>query len=536
MRRIRKRELSRFQAGVITIVALLIIVYFGFTKSVPFTHQYTVHALFTNSQGIVPKSLVRIAGVNVGQVKSIEPVRGDAPAAMVDMTIQSQGLPLHQDATFKIRPRTLLEGNFFVDVTPGSPTEPVVGDGHTFPVTQTANAVQLDQILHALPTATRSDLQTLLQQLSKGLSGRGAGGYNASIRYWQAAYQNGAQVNEATLGEQQHDLSDYIRSSGAVAQALDTYPAQLKSLVTDFNTTAHAFAIRQNQLSAAVAELPRTLSAAMPALAALNRAFPPVRRFAREWLPAVHSSGPAIDASLPFLTQLRGLLSKPELRGLVHDLSPTVPQLAKLNAESLPLYEQTRAASSCQNNVILPWTHDTIQDPEFPATGPVYQESTKPLVGLSGESREVDANGTWFRVLAAGANLAYPDGPGRFLLTNQALLGTNPPPPAERSPLRPTVPCETQQPPDLRTIPGELPSSPITTAVAGPAYDTELAKAQQTAVDWLRQQINQDGLSGMLAVSNTAISASDLSKLKGLDPFPLHLPVFSAASIRAHKR
>jgi hypothetical protein len=38
-----------------------------------------------------------------------------------------------------------------------------------------------------------------------------------------------------------------------------------------------------------------------------------------------------------------------ELRGLVHDLVPTVPALTKLQRSTLPLYEQVRAASSCQN-------------------------------------------------------------------------------------------------------------------------------------------------------------------------------------------
>ncbi len=32
------------------------------------------------------------------------------------MSIQNQGLPIHDDATFAIRPRIFLEGNFFVDI------------------------------------------------------------------------------------------------------------------------------------------------------------------------------------------------------------------------------------------------------------------------------------------------------------------------------------------------------------------------------------------------------------------------------------
>src|SRR5204863_1395281 len=192
--------------------------------------------------------------------------------------------------------------------------------------------------------------------------------------------------------------------------------------------------------------------AGRPALNALNAAFPPLRRFIRDFRPAVRSSGPALDASIPFAQQLRLAVQPSELRGLVHDLVPTVPALTKLQKATLPLYEQVRAASSCQNEVILPWTHDKIQDPDFPTDRMVYEEATKPLGGLAGESRSGDANGQWFRVLVGGPVFAYPMGTDQFFMTNAPLLGTNPAKPKERSPLRPDVPCETQQSPDLRSV------------------------------------------------------------------------------------
>ena len=43
------------------------------------------------------------------------------------------GLPIHKDATLKIRPRIFLEGNFFVDLQPGTPSAPTIDDGDTIP-------------------------------------------------------------------------------------------------------------------------------------------------------------------------------------------------------------------------------------------------------------------------------------------------------------------------------------------------------------------------------------------------------------------
>ena len=44
-----------------------------------------------------------------------------ATPRMVTMTVGKAGRPIHDDARAKIRPRIFLEGNFFVDIEPGTP-------------------------------------------------------------------------------------------------------------------------------------------------------------------------------------------------------------------------------------------------------------------------------------------------------------------------------------------------------------------------------------------------------------------------------
>ncbi|HEY3019584.1 MAG TPA: MlaD family protein [Solirubrobacteraceae bacterium] len=516
MRRNQPRRLGRFQTGVIAIVLLLLVSYFGFTKSVPFRHHYTVSAMFKTANNVKPGSAVRIAGVNVGKVTEVRLLHPGDPAAEVKMRLDRKALPLHSDATFKIRPRIFLEGNFFVDIQPGTPSAPTTSDGHVFPVNQTSAPVQLDQITSALPSYTRRDLQRLLQELSSGLSHGGAAGYNRSIKYWEPAYRNGAMVSDATLGKAEHDLSGYVEKAGKVAGALDRAPRQLQSLVADLNTTAHAFAVRDVQLEQAIGELPRTLAAGLPALRELNDSFPSVRRFVADWRPATRSSGPAIDATLPLVRQLRGLVSRPELRGLVGDLRPTVPDLARLNKSTVPLYRQVSLASSCQNDVILPWSHDKIEDATFAAPGPVYEESVKPLPGLAGESRSGDANGQWFRVLLTGGQYAYPMGDGQFLFNGRPIEGANPPAPTARPPLRPDVPCETQSPPDLRTNPLPPPNGRKVQPSSSPQAVAYREKAMQDAVKWLRRQIDTHGLSDQLRVDSTPLRPGELSHQSGL--------------------
>ena len=120
--------------GVVFLVIVAIAVYFGFTKRVPFKHGFRLKAAFSTAVNIHPSSPVRIAGVNVGKVSS---VAREGNAGLVTMEIQSGGLPIHSDATVKIRPRTFLEGNWFVELQPGSPSAKTLSSGATLPITQT---------------------------------------------------------------------------------------------------------------------------------------------------------------------------------------------------------------------------------------------------------------------------------------------------------------------------------------------------------------------------------------------------------------
>jgi ABC-type transporter Mla subunit MlaD len=428
------------------------------------------------------------------------------------MRIADKGRPIHTDATAKIRPRIFLEGNFFVDMTAGTPSAPELDDGGTIPVQQTATPVQLDEVVTALQSDTRDDLKILLREYGKALDGAGAKGFNHAIPYFEPAYRDSAIVNEAALGETGHDLSGYIDKAGATAAALDRNRIQLKSLVSDFNTTAGAFAREDGNLKAAVAELPRTLHAAMPALDALNEAFPPLRALTADLRPGVQSSGPTLDAAQPFVHELRGLISEPELRGLAADLRPTVPDLAALVERSVPLYREVRRAAGCQNGVIHPWSMDTIQDKQFPAEGKVFEEAPKPLPGLAGESRSADANGSWFRVLAAGGKNLVTMKPGVFATTPEPLLGANPPKPKSRPPLNPRVPCETQEAPDLRSDPAPPPPQK-TVNTSSPAFQARYALARAKAIKWLTHQLKLEDLDGKLKIAGTDATPKLIDKL-----------------------
>lgn len=472
----QKTGMTPLRAGAIALVVLALFTYFGFTKQNPFANPYELNALFHDANRIKPRSPVRIAGVNVGKVVSVEPLAGGSGLSRVKMELEDQGLPVKRDATATIRSRLFLEGNYFVDLHPGRPGSPEVDSGYTIPVSATASPVQFSQILTALQTETRQDLQRFLREYSDALRGKGAAGFNEAIKYWEEAYKKTSQVNEATLGTEAHDLNRVLSGQARVFGALSSNEEALKSLVTDLNHTVSGFARQEDNLRTAVPLLRDVVRDGRPALASVNSALPHLRGFARDALPGARSSSPTLDAQLPFIKQARGLVSRRELGGLSSQLRKTVPHLVSLNQGTTRTLAENRALAACQNNVLLPFAKTPIPDPSFPyhSGEPWYKEAQRGFVGLAGESRIADANSPMFRVQIGGGPNTIAVNPGTVEgpLYGQALVpldGVRPIRPTKRPVFRPDVPCETQQPPDMNASGGASGTASVRTRPRPPS-------------------------------------------------------------------
>jgi phospholipid/cholesterol/gamma-HCH transport system substrate-binding protein len=365
----------------------------------------------------------------------------------VTMELREDALPIRQDARAQIRSRIFLEGNFFVEIQPGSPSTGELDDGSTLPITQTASAVTLPDILDVLNSDVRTDLQTFLHEYGTvALRGGGAKAFNRAIPSFEPAYRYGALTNDALLGvDPDHDIQRLLRGQQRTFAALGDNPEALKELVTDLNTTAGAIASEDAALEAAVPALRDTLREGYPALGELNAALPTLRVFAREATPGVRSSVPALTAAIPWFTQARGLVQPSELRGLAADLRHAVPSLVTLNSRLIPFLKQLRALSSCTNHVLVPYMESDIPSIEEGNSGSVRAQIQRSFVGLAGESRNHDANSPVFHI----------QGVNPFNLATGKLEPAPPPdsnmPPAHR----PDVPCETQDAPNLNAPSGD---------------------------------------------------------------------------------
>ncbi|HEY8637827.1 MAG TPA: MlaD family protein [Solirubrobacteraceae bacterium] len=465
--------------------------YLGFTKHIPFTHGFRLKAVFASANSIRKNSPVRIAGVNVGKVKKIERQPGST-AAIVTMELQKDGLPIHADATAKIRPRIFLEGNFFVDLHPGTPATPTLHDSDTLPMTHTTDPVQFGDVLTALQGDTRRSLQVLLQEYGAALTGRptaadnaqadpavrglsAAQALNKSITSAGPALKNASIVNHAFLGTSPHDLRGVIRGLSKITTALESRERQLQDFVSNFNTTMAAFASENTNLRSTIRLLAPTLVIANRTLDHLNADFPNVRAFAREILPGVRETPATIKAAFPWIAETRKLLSRNELRGVVQQLSPATRDLSKTINATVALLPQTDLFAKCLTKVILP-TGDIKLNDGFLSTGVEnYKEFWYTMVGLAGEGQNFDANGMMVRFQPGGGTQTISTGPGSlsgealFGHTTETPLGNRPVYTNRRPPYRPDVPCYTQPVPDLNAAP----SGPADTNAPAPGTTGE---------------------------------------------------------------
>ena len=411
-----------FRVGVATVVGILIVTYFGFTKSNPLANPFTFKAEFPSANSIRINSPVRIAGVNVGTVTKAEGVKGTTNS-VITMELKKEGLPIHKDARLKIRPRIFLEGNFFVDLRPGTPSSPTISDGDTIKVSQTATPVQIDQVFTSLQRDTRKDLQVTLQELGSTLmrkptaaedadqspvnQGKSAAeSLNDAVTYGEDALRSSALQQQALLGTDPDDLTNLVRGLGGIGSQLHSQEAELVSLVENFNTTMGAFASESAALSSTVQKLGPTLKNTYVALGTADDAFPNIRAFTLELIPGIAETQPTIDALSPWITQTRALMTEPELGGLVKDLQPATADLASVTDSNIALLRTGDKLAKCFRDVILPAGDVKLNDGQFSTGKENYKEFWYAVVGLSSEGQNFDGNGSYVRFQTGGGS--YP--------------------------------------------------------------------------------------------------------------------------------
>ena len=136
------RERPPALIGILSIIGITVFMTFSFfINRLPFINQsYEVKAEFANAAGIQKENQVRVAGIKVGQVKSIEI---DGTKVLVTLEIEN-GIEIPEDAGAQIKLATLL-GTKFVAINGVGGGGPFMEDGATIPLEKTSVPYEIYQ-------------------------------------------------------------------------------------------------------------------------------------------------------------------------------------------------------------------------------------------------------------------------------------------------------------------------------------------------------------------------------------------------------
>jgi phospholipid/cholesterol/gamma-HCH transport system substrate-binding protein len=324
---------------------LILFLWIAFGGPIPLKPEsYRITAYFPEATALSLESDVRIGGVSVGKVKSIELAPPDKRVNGKDTTeavieIEPQFAPISTDAGAILRQKTLL-GETYVELTsgtkPGESAAPVslgaasnvtdaaadgaesIPEGGTLGISRTQEATQIDEIFNALDEQTRTAFQQWQQNAALAVEGRGL------------------DINDA-FG----NLGPFVTDASDIIDILDRQKEALKGLVRDTGTVFNALAAQDKQLSGAIVGSDNTFDALASEDQALADTFQILPTFQRE-----------TRATLTRLDQFQAN-AKPLIDDLIpvaRDLSPTLHSVRELSPSLLDLFRKLGPLENASKN------------------------------------------------------------------------------------------------------------------------------------------------------------------------------------------
>jgi phospholipid/cholesterol/gamma-HCH transport system substrate-binding protein len=346
------------------VVAALVAAGFAVTNSG--TKDVPVTVLFADASPLIPGNVVRMDGIEVGQIKSIGLQNGQAA---VRMRLKPSVLPLHTDASAKIRPVTLL-GERFIDLNRGSASAPAMSEPRVISARRTSSAVDLDQVLDSLDDPTSTALAALVTTLGEGANGQG-GDIDQAIRALAPAMQDTQQLG-TVLDQQNAVLAQLVDRATPVAQAVAGKNGQnLDQLVDSGKQALAAVAAQRKAMNDALDRLPETLrkaqrvlsqvagvaEAGTPTLQAVRPVTDDLPQITEELNAFADSADPALTSLPPVLNRAKALLD--QAAPVVRDLRPGAAALPGASASAHRLVGDLTPALSTALDFVKYWAMST---------------------------------------------------------------------------------------------------------------------------------------------------------------------------------
>src|SRR4051794_31007169 len=257
---------SPLLVGAVTVLVTVVAVFLSYNanQGLPFVPTYDVSVTVPDASGLVRGNEVRVGGLRVGIVRTIQPVAGPNghPVGRLLLQLDKKVEPIRADTTLIVRPRSPL-GLKYVDVTPGKHGKPLAPNS-VLPLSAAKIPVELTDVLNSLDAPARSSLRRVLRELGDGFAGRGPD-LNAAISAAPELTKRARSVM-ASLAAPSTNLSGFLAAADRTLGELEPVAPQLAQLLTNGAVSAGAFDRARPELGRVVDELPATESSGTRAL------------------------------------------------------------------------------------------------------------------------------------------------------------------------------------------------------------------------------------------------------------------------------
>ncbi len=289
---------------------------------------YRVTVPFNEATQLAVESDVRISGVSVGKVKSVE--LNDEGRADATIELDSDYAPIPSDTRAMLRTKTLL-GETFVELTPGDAQGSTVEEGGRLPQAQVADSVQLDEIFRTFDDRTRDAFQVWMQGTAKGLHGRGPD-ISAAIAELPVFAEETNRLLRV-LDSQRLAVRRFVHDTGTVFQALSERQGQLSGLIQNSEAVFTTTAQRNRELADLFRILPTFQRESRATLARLNQFAGTADPLVQQLRPAAQELSPTLVAAQKAAPDLKAFFEG--LRGAIRASDPGFPALRRLLSDDL---------------------------------------------------------------------------------------------------------------------------------------------------------------------------------------------------------
>lgn len=297
---------------------------------------FELKAEFQTAQAVVPGQgqTLRVAGVKVGDVDDVELEDG---VAVVTFGVDRDYLPVYNDATILLRPKTALKDMFF-EMDPGTEGSGEVEDGGMVTLGNTAPDINLDELLSQLDSDTQAYLRLLLLGAGEGLDKRGKE-FGRVLGSLGPLTRSLDQIN-SKVAERKENLASLVTNLNILTATVGRSDQDLTRLIEASNTAIGAIAEQDPSVQRAVRLLPgtlqettRTLTDVSALAEQLGPATQQLRPFARNLDEVNASTRKLAGATTPVIkNQIRPFVRSarkpvPDLKRAADNLSIAAPKL-----------------------------------------------------------------------------------------------------------------------------------------------------------------------------------------------------------------